>query len=455
MKSILRNTLIAAATAAAALPVCAQENYSGYFLENYVYRHELNPAFSGAEHGFVGFPGIGNLNFGLHGNLNLRDVLYNIDGNTVLFTNPGIGAEEALSKFSTDNKIEFGTRVHVINFGFSGLGGFNTVGINVVAAGNVSVPYSLFQLAKEGVANKAYELSGLQANAMAYGEIALNHSHNITALPGLRVGATVKFLIGAGNLEAKINRLTMHLGQDSWTAQSNAELYASVKNMTFKTKYSDTSRQDYVSGVDIDKFGIDGFGVGFDLGAQYRWNDFNFSAALLDLGFINYADTHYATTGDRTINTDAFYFTVGDSESDRGWDAFREDVLKLVQLTSDNQNLGNRKRSLTSTLNVGVDYTFPLYRKLNFGLLSSTRFCGDFTRTQLRLSANVAPVKAFSASVNGVVDTFGVGFGWMINVHPKGFNLFLGMDQTFAKLAKQGVPLGSNAQVNFGINFPF
>ncbi|MDE7160700.1 MAG: hypothetical protein K2O24_07670 [Muribaculaceae bacterium] len=452
---MLKHTLLVAGMAAAALPLSAQENYSGYFLENYVYRHQLNPAFTGCEHGFVGMPGIGNLNFGLHGNLDLTDVLYNLDGRTVLFTNPGISSQEALSKFDLQNKIEFGTRLHVINFGFSGIGGFNTVGINVVAAGNVSVPYSLFELAKEGVANQTYELSGLQANAMAYAEVSLNHSHNIRALPGLRIGATVKFLIGAGNLEAKVNQLTMTLGKDKWTAQSNAELYASVKNMSFKTKYSDFSKQKYVSGIDIDKFGIDGFGVGFDIGAQYRWNDFNFSAALLDLGFINYSDTHYATTGDQTIDTDAFYFTVGDSKAPQGWSDMRENLLKLVQLTTDNENLGNRNRSLTSTLNVGVDYTFPLYRKLNFGLLSSTRFCGDFTRTQMRVSANVHPAKAFSASVNGVFDTFGVGFGWMLNLHTKGFNLFLGMDQTFSKLAKQGVPLGSNAQVNFGMNFPF
>ena len=29
------------------------------------------------------------------------------------------------------------------------------------------------------------------------------------------------------------------------------------------------------------------------------------------------------------------------------------------------------------------------------------------------------------------------------------------MDQTMGRLAKQGIPLNSNAQVNFGLNFPF
>lgn len=461
MKSIFKNTLLVAGMIAAATSTAAaQENYSGYFLENYVYRHELNPAFTGCDKGFVGFPGIGNLNFGMHGNLNLRDILYNVDGQTVLFTNPKVDAATALGKFDMMNKIEFGTRIHAINFGFSGAGGFNTVGINVVASGNVAVPYSLLELAKEGVSNRAYEIDGLQANAMGYAEVALNHSHNIRALPGLRIGATVKFLVGLAQAEAKINKLMMVLHDDAWSVQSNASLYASVKNLAFDTKYSrfpdkNGEKKEYVSGVNLDKVGINGFGVAFDLGAQYRWREFSFSAALLDLGFINYDHTIAASTGDQEFYTNAYTFTVG--EGGHTWRAMRDELCNLVQLRPENggQSIGKTKKTLSSTLNVGVNYEFPYYNKLTFGLLSSTRFCGDFTRTSLRLSANVQPAKVFSASINGVYDTFGVGLGWMLNLHATGFNLFLGMDQTFCNLAKQGIPLGSNAQVNFGLNFPF
>ena len=116
---------------------------------------------------------------------------------------------------------------------------------------------------------------------------------------------------------------------------------------------------------------------------------------------------------------------------------------------------GTRSYALNTTLNDAAQYTFPLYRNLKFGLVNSTRFAGPFTWTQFRLSANVTPVKVFSATANFAVGTYGASFGWMINVHPKYFNLFLGMDHTPGKLAKQFVPLSSNMQVNFGINFPF
>ncbi len=96
-----------------------------------------------------------------------------------------------------------------------------------------------------------------------------------------------------------------------------------------------------------------------------------------------------------------------------------------------------------------------MYKKLSFGLLNSTRIQGAYTWTQFRLSANVAPVKCFSAGANVAVGTFGWSFGWVANVKVTGFNLFLGMDHTLGKLAKPGVPLNSNMAVNFGIDFPF
>ena len=110
---------------------------------------------------------------------------------------------------------------------------------------------------------------------------------------------------------------------------------------------------------------------------------------------------------------------------------------------------------LGATLNLGAEYTLPMYQKLTFGLLNSTRIQGEYSWTQFRLSANVAPVNILSVGINLGVGTFGADFGWLINFHPNGFNLFLGMDHLVGELAKQGIPLSSNASFNLGMNFPF
>ena len=102
-----------------------------------------------------------------------------------------------------------------------------------------------------------------------------------------------------------------------------------------------------------------------------------------------------------------------------------------------------------------MDYTLPYYRRLHFGLLSSSRFAGDFTWTEVRISANVNPVDCFSADANVAFGTYGTSFGWLLNFNHRWFNIFLRMDHTLGKLSKEGIPLNSNASVNFGISIPF
>lgn len=462
MKLNIKTIAVFGATLLAGMGLAvAQNTYSGYFIDGYAYRYQMNPALADSTTAnFISFPGLGNLNIGLQGNLHLKSVLYNVDGRTALFTNPGVSAAEVMNNIHDRNKIGVESKIGIMSAGFRAWGGYNTISVNACVNANASVPGTLFSLLKEGVSNKTYDIKDLRVSANAYAEIALAHSRDLSKwVPGLRAGIAMKFLIGAGNIDAYLNKANIALGEDQWVGVTNAEIYSSVKGLKYKTDYSNETGRDYVNGADVDGYGLNGFGLGFDLGASYRLNkDWEFSVAVLDLGFISYGDTRLASTnGDRAVNTDKYTFSPDDDATnsfDREWKHMRSDIFELYQL-DDMGDVGSRTRALACTLNFGAQYTFPLYRKLAFGLLNTTRINGMFTWTNFRLSANVAPVKCFSAGANVAVGTYGASFGWLINVHPKGFNLFLGMDHTLGKLAKQGVPLSSNAEVNFGINFPF
>lgn len=452
-KHILLTAAIALATFAT---TSAQHTYSGYFLDNYTYGYEMNPAF-GNENNFVSMPALGNLDIAMRGNLHLNKVLYNVDGKTVLFTNPGV-PESVVNKFGKVNRLNSNEKINIMSAGFKALGGYNTVSIGARVNLNVGVPKTFFELAKEGITNKTYDIRDLTASANAFAQIALNHSRDIKQVPGLRVGAALKFYIGAGNLDAYFNKAELQLGEDSWNAITNANIYASVNGFKYKTKYNDKTDREYVSGADFSFKGLNGFGAGLDLGARYKWNDFDFSLAVLDLGFITWGKTQWASTnGDRMVQTDAYTFNANDDAPNsfkNEWDRLKDDLSDLYEL-SDNGELSSRTTGIGATLNIGVGYEFPLYRRLNFGFLSSTVINGRYTWSQARFSANVRPVDCFSASANFEASTFGCGFGWLLNFSTKGFNIFLGMDHTLGKLAKQGVPLNSNASVNLGINFPF
>lgn len=435
----------------------AQNTYSGYFIDNYAYRYQMNPAYANEEN-LVAFPVLGNVNLKMEGSLNLKDVIYTYDGQKVLFTNPNIPVTDVMRHIDDVNKVGVNLRLDIVNVGFKAFGGYNTVGVNMRANVNVSVPGDFFRLAKEGVSNRTYDISNFQASSNTYAEIALGHSRKIN--DKWRVGGTLKFMLGVANIDAQMNKASLVLGEDNWTATTDATVYSSVKGLRYNHKFNKNTNHEYVSGLDIDKFGVlNGFGLGLDLGAVYNpFRDWEFSASVLDLGFISWGNTQVASTnGERTIETDAYIFNAdkdAPNSFENEFDKFKDNLANLYEL-EDNGNMGSRNRMLTATLNFGARYTLPVYRNLKFGLLSTTRINGKFTTSDVRLSANVTPVKWFSADANLGIGTYGCSFGWLVNFKAPIFNFFVGMDRLPGKFAKQGFPLSSNAQVNLGINFLF
>lgn len=440
----------------------AQNTQSGYFVDDYTYRFQMNPAI-GNSHNFVSMPGLGNVNVAMDGNLGINNVLFDVNGRTSLFLNPGVSVEQVMDGLHDSNRVGADVKLSVLSSGFKAWGGYNTVSVNARVGADVRIPKALFSLLKEGVQNSTYDISNVRARATSYAEIALGHSHDIS--PEWRVGATLKFLVGIGDMDARFHDARLTLGTDDWSIVADADMHASVKGLSYKTDIytdkTDGKERRYVSGIAVDGFGPNGFGLGLDLGAIYKpaalpaWE---FSASVLDLGFVSWGyDMVASTNGVKTFNTSRYTFSASENDpnsfSDE-WDKVSDDISAIYQL-DDMGDLGSRTTSLAATVNVGAKFTLPVYKPLSFGLLNTTRINGDFSWTDFRLSANIAPCRVFSGSVNMSAGTFGVGFGWMANLHVTGFNLFLGMDRTLGRLAKQGVPLSSNGQVNMGINFLF
>ncbi len=438
--------------------VVAQNTNSGYFTEGYTYRYQLNPALSANDStGFVAMPGLGNINFAMRGNIGIDNFLYNIGDKTTTFLNPQVSASEFLDGLKDNNRLGMDVKIGVLAFGFNAFKGYNTVTLNVRANSSLSIPKPLLSFLKEGLENTTYDISGLNAHADAYIELGLGHSHKINEK--WSVGGAMKFLLGGANIDAEFEKAQLTLGHDSWTAVTNARLQSSVKGLTYEHAVNDKTGVEYVDGMDVDGFGLNGFGMAFDLGAVFTPNqDWAFSLALLDLGYISWNNNMVASTnGDKSFSTGNYSFNTNDDAAnsfENEWDVMKDDISALYEL-EDMGDEGSRSTMLGMTLNTGVEYTLPVYRKLKFGLLNSTRIHGDYTWTEFRLSANVAPGKAFSAGANIALGTYGFSFGWLANVKVTGFNMFLGMDHTLGKLAKQGLPLSSNGSVNFGINFPF
>ncbi|MBQ0023125.1 MAG: hypothetical protein KBT29_07795 [Prevotellaceae bacterium] len=461
MKNI--KTIIAVSVAAmVSSATMAQNLNSAYFADGHLYRHESNPAF-GNENNYIAMPGIGNLSVNMGSNIGVDNIFYNVNGRTVTFLHPSVSTSEFLSGVNNKNRINESGKLQILGTGFKGMKGYNTIEINVRENVGLIVPGSILRLAKEGPQNKTYDISDFNAHADAYTELALGHSHQIN--DNLRIGAKFKMLFGLANVDANFNKAQLTLNENGYTGIVNAEVQSSIKGLKYEQKKKmrgadgHETEHEYVSDIDVDGFGLNGFGLAVDLGAEYKLdNNWKFSAALLDLGFINYSNNMVASTrGDQTINTNDYIFNM-DDEAEHSFenegDRLGEGLANLYEL-HDMGDKGSRSKGLAATMNLGVQYTPDFYDKLSFGLLNSTRMAGKYSWTEFRVSANVAPSKIFTASANVAAGTYGASFGWLLDFHPKGFNLFLGMDHTLGKLAKQGIPLSGNGGVSLGMNFPF
>ena len=448
-------TAILSATAVLSFGAVAQNTNSAYFTEGYTHRYELNPAF-GNEKNYISIPVVGNFNAAMRGTIGLENIFYNVDGQTTTFLNPAVDAS-FLNDINDMSRLGGDMNISLMSAGFKAFNGYNTVSFNVKGNINSLIPKTLFSFMKEGVENKTYDISNFDIHTDVYGEIALGHSHQLG--DKWRIGGAVKFLLGAANVDARFNKAQLTLGEDAWSAVTNAEIQASVKGLNYETEINDATGHEYVNGMEAEESGLNGFGMAVDLGAEFKPNkNWSISVALLDLGFIKWNNNVVASTGgDKTFSTDAYSFSVDNDAPNFIGDELEKmvDDLSAIYELEDKGDMGSRTTTLAATLNIGAEFALPVYDKLKFGLLNSTRFQGDYTWTEFRLGANINPVKPLSLGANVVVGTYGWGFGWMANVNVTGFNLFLGMDRTLGKLTKQGLPLSSNGSVNLGVNIPF
>ncbi len=466
MKSIYNKVCAVAAMALVAGGTMAQGLNSAYYTNDYKFRHTMNPAF-GNDQNYVSVPALGNVNVALHGNFGYEDVVMDnplygkgSDKKMTTFMHPDISVGDALDGFSTgNNRIVGNVGLTILSAGFKAFGGYNTVELNSKTSFGVSLPYELFAFAKN-IGNNTYNIGDINMNAQSYAELAFGHSRQIDER--LRVGAKVKLLFGVARGDVEFKNVTADLASnDKWTISGDAKTNMSLKGFAYKSKeheYKNESKGTYetVNDMNVDGAGLGGFGLAFDLGGIYKIDDdWTVNAAVLDLGFISWSNNVQASNHMKSFEFDGFRDLAvkegrGETFDDKA-DTYGDQLADFANLTDDGDQ-GGRTTGIGATINVGCEYNLPVYRPITFGLLSSTRINGPYSWTEGRLSANWVPLSWIDGGVSFAVNSFTASMGWVLNIHPKGYNFFIGMDHLLGSMSKEAIPLSSNASINLGMS---
>lgn len=459
------------------LPVAAQtELTTSYFLNSSTNRHDINPAL--LDKPYVSMPlMMGDFNVGTTGNIGLKNFVYKMEdgwqgydpngNNLTTFMHPNVDANDFLGKLKDTNRLSVNLKYQLFGVGFKGFGGINSIELNLRSNTNVSLPKSLFAFMKTIGDQKEYDITNIGLRSENYAELGLGHSHKIG--DKLTVGGKVKFLFGLAYADIAGKDVRFQLNEDKWAATGRIEGVAAIMSTKFKQsdKVDPKTNRPRVDELDDFQAGLGGFGLAFDLGATYKvMDDLTVSAALTDLGFINWKNAqHMSSAGEWEFEG------FGKGKNIHGED--REDIL----INDDNRDLGDQfsdlgdelgdafavyddgckstSRALAATLSLGAEYTLPVYRNLRFGFLYQSRMAGRHSYHQGRFSANIAPVKWFDAALSMGFTSTGVQGGLVASLHAKHFNFTIGTDRFFGKLSKQGIPLNrTNSNIALGISFP-
>ena len=464
MKKSLRY-MAALTMAAAILPTSAQELRTSYFMETSNYRHQMNPALLDSP--YVGLL-FSNINIGMTGNIGAKQFIFDTNGlpgytgnyRYTTFMDPNVDAKTFLNKLHDKNRFDLYLNYNLFSVGFKAWGGVNLLELNLRSNTNLTLPKGLFEFAKTAGEKEHYEFGGLGMRTQNYMELALGHSRDINKQ--WRVGGKLKFLIGAAYADFTADNVTLDMTEDAWRIQSNAQVKASLlKSDVIHEDPSKNSADGRPRVKELDNFGfsLPGFGMALDLGVTYKpIENLTLSAAITDLGFISWKNTHHASSqGDYTFDGFNNIYIGSDKDQtediDDQFDQIGDDLEEMFSVYDDGTKTATQ--ALAATLNVGAEYKLPAYDKLKFGFLYTSRIHGKYSWHQGMLNVGVRPVKWFECNVNGAVTSTGVTAGGMLSLKAPHFNFYIAADRFFSKMGKQGVPLNSsNGNITFGMTFP-
>ena len=449
--------------ASAALTSVAQDLRTGFFSDYFLYRHDINPAYAN-DSSYFSIPVVGNINVGMMGNFGYEEVVRNnplypnrSNKKMTSFMNPYI--DNPLKGFASgDNKINGEVKTTIMSVGFKKWSGYNTVELNVRANADLRVPYRLFQFAAEA-SNERYDIGDINAAAQAFTELSFGHSRQIDRK--LRVGAKLKLLVGLADIDLKMKNVVADLKEaNQWSINADAESHVSMKGFKYlskkKTYNASEATYDHINDVDVDGFGISGFGAAIDAGAIYKVNDdFTVNASIRDLGAIVWSSDYRATNDAKSFIFDGFHDVSANSSSpdklDNKADKYTDQLLDFANLR-DKGDKGTRVTGIGAVVSAGCEYVIPTFKMLKVGLLGTARINGPFTWAEARLGGNISPVSWFDGTASLSVNNYSASIGLLANFHTRHVNFFVGFDSLTKKVSKEFIPLNSNGGVSLGFN---
>lgn len=335
--------------------------------------NSMNPAFFPTNcNVYVNTLGI-NLNGSLP--INVKDIIHD-----TLMPNPSTGVEQhynyvdlnnMIDKLTQNSQINLGLNQYLLGFGFRLPSSFVSFSTQLKMSGNIGLPMEALSLLTEGNADMSgtphtIALAGNDLiDLQAYIEMAIGYGIKIK---NLTLGARLKPLIGLFNVSTDDTRVNIHTAADMSSMTADVYYHARVALPIDVTLNDSTSVGDLMSGamnnLSSAVKNLD-FGWGLDLGAKYEWKNFEFSASIIDMGYLKW-HTVYDLHPRNGEEQDFVFEGVDISQALNGGEMNLDTLMsqykeQLNELTDASITRGESyKTGLHTKFNIAGFYNFPL-----------------------------------------------------------------------------------------------
>ncbi len=416
----------------------AQITNTMFYMRGVPQRYQINPAFQPECNFFLGLPGLSPFQAKVQNSpFALNDAIYynsQLDS-LITFLHP-LGDKDAfLSLLKETNFINSEVSASIASFGFKSNNLYFTFDINERVFAQFSYPDDYIRLPIIGPdSGMVYDFNNFAMDFTALNEISMGVSRKFG--DRLTIGIRGKILLGQANLVTKLFDVTFSANETAWPLHTDISLNTSSPYLADYVKVAANAPLDLVFGNIDSMSNIDtpslnelrkmalnpkNFGLGLDIGADYRVNDWlQVSASIIDLGRMSWNSGVVNLTNKSDYYFDGVnYFLDGDKD-------FFEAFTDSIENTFDKFNSSGTKYATWLPAKIYAGAAFYVHPKINFGVLSRTDFYKGNVRQQFTASANFYPIRMISTSLSySIIDRYykNIGIGLALKASP--FNFYI------------------------------
>lgn len=396
--NIKKYIVVVAIFAFAGLQLKAQNPMGLYFMETIPQSNQINPAMQPRANAFFALP---SPNFSFRSDLAFNDVFQDKGNEWVTPFSERFNYSDLYNATGEAANLNQYGQLDIFGVGFRSGRDYFSFTLSIKNTMQFGLPSDLFKIAETGFPNgQSFDFSSFRIKEAAYHELAFGYSRKWN--DQFTFGMKFKPLFGIGGGVTDISQFQLNTSRTQWDMVVDGTFYSSAPIDVEEGAPGDFPEsiegRDLNSDESSDYFtSLKNGGMAFDFGAVYEHDeDWTFSAALTNLGYVKFKDDLNSLSFNGTYNFDGIKVEgTDDDEIEQAFEDIGDSIKTIINYDVDHEKFSV---PLTPSFYFGSSYQWT--SSVSFGFLSQSVFQKHNFQQEFAVSANIQPYSFVSLNLN-------------------------------------------------------